>query len=192
MGETELKQLGLPEYWDERYKDESTLTSDLVNLGYHDQISVDFSNTVIAQMQSRYPNLDWRVDDVRHLQLEDRSIDIAIDKGTMDAMLYGSPWDPPPEVQDNVAKYVNEIARLLRPKDIADHFAIAFSGKWIYITFRQPHFVKAQVARDSIWNLRVVRLDDGPGTFEYFGYIMAKHDSPNQGLTAGPSERETA
>ena len=92
-----------------------TLTSDLAKLGYTDQISVDFSYTIITQMQSKYPDLEWRVDDVRHLQLDDRTVNVAIDKGTMDAMLYGSPWDPPEEVRDNVAKYVGEVARILRP-----------------------------------------------------------------------------
>ena len=156
MAETELKKLGSPEYWDERYKDEneshewfrsfaklqsflreelpqsstrpvilhlgcgdSTLTSELAALGYRSQISIDFSETIIAQMRSRYPNLDWRIGDVRHLQIDDCSVKTAIDKGTMDAMLYGSVWDPPPEVQENVAKYVSEVARVLQAKGIS-------------------------------------------------------------------------
>ena len=76
---------------------------------------MDFSEVVIKQMQSKHPYLDWRVDDVRHLHVDDSSIDIAIDKGTLDAMLYGSPWDPPDEVLENVRQYVNEVARVLRP-----------------------------------------------------------------------------
>ena len=91
------------------------MPSDLAQLDYQSQISVDFSNTVITQMQSKYPDLDWRVDDIRHLQLESSSFDVGIDKGTMDSMLYGSPWDLPEEVQDNVNKYVGEVARILRP-----------------------------------------------------------------------------
>lgn len=66
-------------------------------------------------MQSKYPDLDWRVDDVRHLRLENSSFDVAIDKSTMDSMFYGSPWDPPEEVRDNVEKYVSEVARILLP-----------------------------------------------------------------------------
>lgn len=29
--------------------------------------------------------------------------------------------------------------------------------------------------REEMWNLVVQRLEDGPGTFEYFAYIMTKH-----------------
>ncbi|MCJ1377540.1 hypothetical protein MMC17_000635 [Xylographa soralifera] len=74
---------------------DSTLPADLANLQYRNQISVDFSDVVIKQMQSKHPDLEWRVDDVRKLGLDSSSIDIAIDKGTLDAMLYGSQWDPP-------------------------------------------------------------------------------------------------
>ncbi len=66
-------------------------------------------------MQSKYPDLDWRVDDIRHLQLDNLSFDVAIDKSIMDSMFYGSPWDPPEKVRDNVEKYVSEVARILLP-----------------------------------------------------------------------------
>ena len=33
-------------------------------------------------MQSKHPNLEWRVDDVRKLSLDSSSIDIAIDKAS--------------------------------------------------------------------------------------------------------------
>lgn len=47
--------------------------------------------------------------DVRDLQLPDASVDVAIDKGTLDAMFYGSPYDPPDDVRINLAKYVDEV-----------------------------------------------------------------------------------
>ena len=79
-------------------------------------------------------------------------------------MLYGSQWDPPEEVQDSVRQYVDEVTRILKPK-----------GRWLYITFRQPHFVRQQLIREGVWDLVVERLEDGPGTFEYFAYILTKH-----------------
>ena len=78
-------------------------------------------------------------------------------------MLYGSQWNSPDEVQSNVQQYVDEVSRILKPK-----------GSWLYITFRQPHFVKPQLSREGVWNLVVERLEDGPGTFEYFVYVMTK------------------
>ena len=79
-------------------------------------------------------------------------------------MLYGSQWDPPEEVQAHVREYVDEVARVLRP-----------GGRWLYITFRQPHFVRRQLVREGVWDLVVERLEDGPGTFEYFAYVLTKH-----------------
>ncbi|MCJ1393027.1 hypothetical protein MMC18_005899 [Xylographa bjoerkii] len=145
---------------------DSTLPADLDNLRYRNQISVDFSDVVIEQMQSKYPDLEWRVDDIRKLGLESSTIDIAIDKGTLDAMLYGSQWDPPEDVQENVRKYVDEVTRVLKPM-----------GRWLYITYRQPHFVRQQIIREGVWDLVVERLEDDPGTFEYFAYILTKHDA---------------
>lgn len=86
-------------------------------------------------------------------------------QGTLDSMIYGSPWDPPDEVQDNVRKYVDEVSRVLKP-----------GGKWLYITFRQPHFVKPQLLREGVWRVMVDDLNDGPGTFDYFAYFMTKHE----------------
>ena len=195
------KELGFPEYWNNRYHGgaeashewfrtfeklqpflerrlpkpslkprilhlgcgDSSLTASLFDLHYTNQLSVDFSETVIKQMQRKHSDLDWRVEDVRKLNLQGSSFDVAIDKGTLDAMLYGSQWDPPDEVQDNVRQYVDEVARVLKPK-----------GTWLYITFRQPHFVKPQMLREGLWDLVVESLEDGPGTFEYFAYVMTK------------------
>lgn len=85
-------------------------------------------------------------------------------------MLYGSQWDPPDEVKDNVRQYVDEVLRVLKP-----------GGRWFYITFRQPHFVKPQLMREGIWDLTIERLVDSPGTFEYFAYVMTKHSLSYRG-----------
>ena len=47
--------------------------------------------------------------DVRHLELSDQLVDVAIDKGTLDAMIHGSLWDPPEDVRRNVGMYVDEV-----------------------------------------------------------------------------------
>ena len=48
--------------------------------------------------------------DVRNLGIPDASIDVAIDKGTLDAMIHGSPLDPPDDVQRNMGSYVGEVS----------------------------------------------------------------------------------
>ena len=42
-------------------------------------------------------------------EFEDNSFEAAIDKGTLDAMIWGSPWDPPPDVRKNTSEYINEV-----------------------------------------------------------------------------------
>lgn len=59
-----------------------TLPADLLEMHYTQQLSVDFSEVVIRHMQSKHPNLQWSVDDVRKLGLEDSSFDVAIDKAS--------------------------------------------------------------------------------------------------------------
>jgi hypothetical protein len=65
------------------------LTADLFTLGYKNQISVDFSQVVINAMQIKYSELktQWSVMDVRKLDLASGTIDIAIDKSTLDAFM---------------------------------------------------------------------------------------------------------
>lgn len=59
-------------------------------------------------------------------------------------------------------------------------------GEWLYITFRQPHFMKPFLAREGLWDLSVEVLDDGAGTFEYFAFKMTKHqDADVPGMVYG-------
>ena len=71
---------------------------------------------VIDAMKTKYSDLGLRRDvmDVRDLRLPASSVDVAIDKSTLDAMLHGSLWDPPADVQQNVGKYVDEVKGSLR------------------------------------------------------------------------------
>ncbi|CAD6440197.1 e348e4a1-4fd9-45a3-b1eb-fc42f559b4e1 [Sclerotinia trifoliorum] len=143
----------------------STLTYDLHIDGYRNQISVDFSEVVIQRMSKKYSDLNttWTVMDVRNMKLEDGEIDVAIDKGTLDAMIHGSMWDPPQDVRENVGRYVDEVARVLKP-----------GGQWLYITYRQPHFMKPFLLREGIWETEMEVLGGESGAFEYFGWRMKK------------------
>lgn len=116
-------------------------------------------------MSAKYAHINqaWKVMDIRDLKFEDNSIDVAIDKGTLDALIYGSLWDPPQEVIENIGKYVDEVARVLKP-----------GGEWLYITFRQPHFVRRHLEREGVWTAEYEVIGDGQATFEYFGWTMKK------------------
>ena len=57
----------------------------------------------------------------------------------------------------------HQVARILKP-----------GGHWLYITYRQPHFMKPML-ENAAWDLSVELLENGPGSFEYFGFVMTKH-----------------
>lgn len=78
-------------------------------LSYRNQTAIDFSEPLIKSMQGRYPRITWRVMDIRELDFATGSFDVCIDKATLDAMLYGSLWDPEDEVKTNVGRYVDEV-----------------------------------------------------------------------------------
>lgn len=67
-------------------------------------------------MSLKHENIDgiiWKHADVRNMsQIPSASMDVAFDKGTLDAMIYGSPWDPPEEVRDNISQYMREVCQV--------------------------------------------------------------------------------
>jgi hypothetical protein len=54
--------------------------------------------------------IEWVCGDVREMaEIATASVDVAFDKGTLDAMIYGSVWSPPDDVKDNARRYVREV-----------------------------------------------------------------------------------
>ena len=66
-------------------------------------------------MKSRYsdkPEVEWKMGDVRAMiDFDAKSVDVAFNKGTLDAMIYGDPWSPPEEVMNNSGKYISEVCK---------------------------------------------------------------------------------
>ncbi|CAO3671229.1 unnamed protein product [Umbelopsis vinacea] len=138
----------------------STLGEDMYDDGYKNITNIDYSSTVIKQMEERCS--DRLEMDIRDLKFEDQSFDIVIDKGTMDALMCdrGDVWDPSPELIKEVKAEVDEVTRVLK-----------IGGKFIYITFGQPHFRKRHLARDCWDGIKVSTLGEA---FHYFIYEMKK------------------
>lgn len=55
-------------------------------------------------------------------------------------------------------------------------------GFFLYVTYRQPHFIKPLLNRDNIWDLEMEYLTDDKSSFEYLGFILKKS-------TAGTHQR---
>ncbi|KAF2668394.1 hypothetical protein BT63DRAFT_456034 [Microthyrium microscopicum] len=145
---------------------DSTVPHGLYVSGYTHQICVDFSTVVIKQMAEKFAmdtGIEWKYADVRELPEPDRSVDVAFDKGTLDAMIFGSPWSPPETVKENTGRYMDEVTRVLKD-----------DGVFLYVTYRQPHFVKPLLNRDERWDLIVETLSDGEGSFDYFAFVLKK------------------
>ncbi|KAK4048555.1 hypothetical protein OIV83_004723 [Microbotryomycetes sp. JL201] len=142
----------------------SALSQDMYADGYKHIENIDYSPIVIDKMKHQHadkPEMSWIVGDVRRLPFEDQSMDVCIDKGTMDAMMTsgGDPWNPPDEIVQDCKAEVDEVVRVLKP-----------SGKFIYLTWGQPHFRKRHLQRAG-WNIETVEFGDG---FSYFCYVMTR------------------
>lgn len=127
---------------------------------------VDFSAILIDQMKERYVHdtgIIWLCADVRELALSSNTVDVAFDKGTLDAMIFGSPWNPPDVVKENTSRYISEVARVLKD-----------DGVFLYVTYRQPHFVRPLLNWNEQWDIQMETLSDGEGSFDYFGFILRR------------------
>ncbi|KAJ6551639.1 S-adenosyl-L-methionine-dependent methyltransferase [Mycena capillaripes] len=148
---------------------DSVLPDELAALGYEDQLCLDFSPAVVELMRARHGRLkgiEWMQADVRSMDdVSDASVDLAFDKGMLDAMIYGSPWHPPDEVKDNVGRYIKEVHRALKD-----------DGLFLCVSFRQPHFIKPFFTGDGSWDVAVEVLGD-TGSFGYHAYTLRKSRS---------------
>jgi len=90
----------------------SKICENMYDDGYKYIYNIDISHNVINTMTERNkikrPNIKFEVMDVRDLKYENNSIDLAIDKSTIDALLCGE------NSFINVAKMIKEVQRVLK------------------------------------------------------------------------------
>lgn len=96
--------------------------------------NVDYAESVINHMHrqtSSHALQCWLPMDIRRLGVRDGSMDVVIDKGTIDALFSdgSSPWAPSTTALGNVEVTIRGIWRALRD-----------GGRWICMSFGQPHF----------------------------------------------------
>ncbi|CDZ97181.1 Predicted spermine/spermidine synthase [Phaffia rhodozyma] len=151
----------------------SALGEAMYDEGWRNIVNIDYSGTLIQNMKALHsetrPEMEWLEMDIRKLDFPDGVFDIALDKGTMDAMITekGDVWNPSEEVQKNCNAEVDEVIRILKNTT---------SAKFIYLTFGQPHFRKRYLKREG-WDLEVRDVGDGVG-FNYFLYVLTRSTKP--------------
>jgi SAM-dependent methyltransferase len=129
--------------------------------GWTNICNVDYSPSVISLMKTRYPLMEWIVADIFDLS-SFLSFDVAIDKGTLDALLTDpyDQWDPEPQVRDKILRYTTQVYNSLKD-----------GGLFLHITFAQPHFRKLFLHQFDV-TVRVIT--DNDSSFEYFCYECRK------------------
>lgn len=151
----------------------SSLSEDMYKDGYKNIVNIDFSEVVIENMRKKcgeeMPEMDWLVMDVLDMsQFPDASFDVAIDKGTMDALMCekGDVWELDPKVAEVCHKMCSEVSRVVKP-----------GGRYIQITFGQPHFRRKILTKPEYgWDLQVTTIGE---CFHYFVYSMTKRGNDN-------------
>lgn len=119
--------------------------------------SIDFSETVIANMKEKHPELNWLTMDMRYLDgFEDASFDFVVDKAAMDALVTdeGDPWNPNERTRNDTASMMKAVARVLKP-----------GGTFVQITFQQPHFRKRYLENELLTSPEITEIDHGMGYF---------------------------
>ncbi|KAL8258500.1 hypothetical protein R6Q59_026453 [Mikania micrantha] len=104
----------------------SRLSEQLYDAGFRCITNIDFSKVVIGDMLKRNvrsrPCMRWRVMDMTSMQFADKSFDIVLDKGGLDALME-------PELGPTLGtQYVSEVKRVLKD-----------GGKFICLTLGESH-----------------------------------------------------
>eukprot|EP01016_Furgasonia_blochmanni_P045551 TRINITY_DN643_c0_g1_i7.p1 TRINITY_DN643_c0_g1~~TRINITY_DN643_c0_g1_i7.p1 ORF type:complete len:305 (-),score=37.50 TRINITY_DN643_c0_g1_i7:269-1183(-) len=147
----------------------SGLSEEMYDDGFRNIDNVDISSVVIGQMKERNRErhgMNWEVMDVRDLQYENNTFDLAIDKSTIDALLCGD------DSFVSVARMMKEVQRVLKPGGV--YFVISYGAPENRVLhFRRPH-LSFYLEAFSITSRRIEDLDDEEDAENIYYCYMAK------------------
>jgi len=144
----------------------SELSEEMYRDGYHSITNIDYSPVVIENMKNRSPeaqSMHWMVMDVKDMKFDAGKFDVVIEKATFDALLVHEkdPWC----ISNDGKIFMNRI--LTQVSNVLSN-----GGRFISISFAQPHFRKRLYAEKSFdWNIHVQTFGD---VFHFFFYVMTK------------------
>lgn len=134
----------------------SSLASDLYDVGYRNIRSIDISDLVIRQMSDQNkerPQLVFEKMDATDMKYSDNSYSVVLDKGTLDALFTDTSLD----VVNTVEKMFSEICRVLR-----------LGGRYICVSLLQEHILSHLVRWFSGkgWPVRIIRCQEADAAKE--------------------------
>ncbi|CAE6945816.1 EEF1AKNMT [Symbiodinium sp. CCMP2592] len=146
------------------------LSPDIYKDGYTNLLSSDISQHAISEMQEKtaaeMPLAKWFVDDVTKMTLPDESVDIVVDKGTLDAVLIQS------EPFVSAARMLKEVQRVLKEGGI--YFLITH-GRGDPDTWRLPVLTLPHLG------FNIAKTPDMGG---YFIFVCTKLAQPEDAVAA--------
>nr|XP_014345432.1 PREDICTED: methyltransferase-like protein 13 isoform X2 [Latimeria chalumnae] len=135
----------------------------MYDVGYQDIINIDISKVVINQMKERNstkrPKMAYVKMDMMQMEFEDSQFQVALDKGTLDAIL----TDESEKTLENVDRMFMEIGRVLQ-----------VGGRYICISLAQEHILKKAVGYFSQegWVVRVHQITESEEAVAEKQFIM--------------------
>ncbi|KAK3593719.1 hypothetical protein CHS0354_013617 [Potamilus streckersoni] len=128
----------------------SQLSADLYDVGYHNIVNIDISDTVIKQMidknQTQRPKMTFLKMDALNMEFPDGHFSVVLDKGTLDALLV----DESEVVLSSIQQMFIEIGRVLKQ-----------GGRYICISLLQEHILNQvlQYFPNQGWPVRIVKIN---------------------------------
>eukprot|EP00744_Colponema_vietnamica_P001055 GILI01001795.1.p1 GENE.GILI01001795.1~~GILI01001795.1.p1 ORF type:complete len:208 (+),score=61.85 GILI01001795.1:40-663(+) len=123
----------------------SRLSEEMWDEGFHQILNIDISRVVVKAMEEKYrdkPGLTYMYMDARNIDFPDGSFDVAVDKGTMDALLCGE------NSTKNVQSMVSEVYRVLAP-----------GGVYLIVSYGQPDQRTLYLEREDLnWEVKVLTV----------------------------------
>ena len=151
----------------------SEMSEEMYDDGYHNIVNIDISHNVIKFMKERNkqrPKMTFCQMDVRDIKLESNSVDLAIDKSTIDALLCGE------DSFTNVAKMIKEVQRVLK-----------VGGYYMIISYGNPESRVFHLKRKFLnFEITIFTIkkdyenDDGLGEKNNYVYLCKKLKGANE------------